>query len=363
MKLALYANIVSPHQMPLARELARTVGEDGFRYVYLEESEPGRAALGWSEKLEPWCVKAPDAGDIVETCEVLLSGVRDIGLFERRSARGLATFCMGERFFKPLATFCFAGRVFSVPGRFRLFHPGYRRMARRFARLLARDAKFRYFPIGVYALRDMELICAKFCGDASVAHRKSTLWGYFVAPGRPDLRAAPDPDCPVRALWIGRFLHWKHPDTAIRAVCRLAQDAHGRGGQPPVVLDMHGMGPEECSLRDLASGFEDCVRIMPPLPIASVREAMRAHDVCIVTSDGMEGWNAGASEALEEGMRVVGTFEAGATATILPPEELFHAGDWRTLAALLSKGRIPGPGIGEWTAAKAAECLLSVARI
>ena len=47
------------------------------------------------------------------------------------------------------------------------------------------------------------------------------------------------------------------------------------------------------------------------------------------------GWGAVLNEALEEGMEVVGTFEAGASATILPRENLFHAGDWRGLRRLL----------------------------
>ena len=74
------------------------------------------------------------------------------------------------------------------------------------------------------------------------------------------------------------------------------------------------------------------------------------------------------SEALEEGMRVLGTFEAGASATMLPRERLFRAGDWRRLAELLSACREDSceggaaPGIGAWSASFAAEALFRTAR-
>ena len=88
---------------------------------------------------------------------------------------------------------------------------------------------------------------------------------------------------------------------------------------------------------------------------------MRSHDVYVLPSNGYEGWGAVVSEALEEGMRVLGTFEAGASATMLPRERLFRAGDWRRLARLLEKERddaLPPCSIGDRTAAKAAEVLV-----
>ena len=51
-----------------------------------------------------------------------------------------------------------------------------------------------------------------------------------------------------------------------------------------------------------------------------VRELMREHDLFVFPSNGLEGWGAVVSEALEEGMNVIGTFESGAPATLLPKE-------------------------------------------
>ena len=64
---------------------------------------------------------------------------------------------------------------------------------------------------------------------------------------------------------------------------------------------------------------------------------MHEHDIYVLASDAHEGWGAVVSEALEEGMKVLGTYEAGASATILPITNLFHAGDWRSLMTMLCK--------------------------
>ena len=72
------------------------------------------------------------------------------------------------------------------------------------------------------------------------------------------------------------------------------------------------------------------------------------------------GWGAVLNEALEEGMEVVGTFEAGASATILPRENLFHAGDWRGLRRLLLSKHEKSTIIGEWSVDSAARKLIEL---
>ena len=78
----------------------------------------------------------------------------------------------------------------------------------------------------------------------------------------------------------------------------------------------------------------------------------------VLSSNAYEGWGAVVSEALEEGMRVVGTYEAGASATMLPESNLFHFGDWRRLASILAND-IKMIDIGMWTAKSAARELMA----
>lgn len=101
------------------------------------------------------------------------------------------------------------------------------------------------------------------------------------------------------------------------------------------------------------------VRFLPSQPIAKIREIMREHDVYVFASNCFDGWGAVVSEAVEEGMKVLGTYETGAAATILPESNLFHCGDYKTLAKKLM-GEIPVVPIGAWSARRAAERMIAL---
>ena len=191
---------------------------------------------------------------------------------------------------------------------------------------------------------------------------KMRLWGYFVAPSK-------DVSCPVqpvyktspqeiKALWVGRLLNWKRVDTIARAVGEHANCMRTDASLPKITLDIYGTGPEEAHLKKIASSYGYVVKFHPPVPVADVRPIMRDHDVYVLASNGYEGWGAVVCEALEEGMKVVGTFEAGSSAAILPDSNLFHAGDWRSLLRILQSG-VQDVSIGEWSAANAAEKLVN----
>ena len=127
-------------------------------------------------------------------------------------------------------------------------------------------------------------------------------------------------------------------------------------------LTLVGDGPEKRRLMSLAEDMEG-IEFLSLQPPEKVRQLMREHDLYVFASNGYEGWGAVVSEALEEGMSVIGTFEAGASATLLPKERLFHCGDWKTLVRLIekeSRGELPPCRIGEWTASAAAKRLLKI---
>ena len=159
----------------------------------------------------------------------------------------------------------------------------------------------------------------------------------------------------VQVLWVGRMLKLKRVDTIIKAVGECSKSKK-------ITLDVYGVGPEEARLKKLAAEYGGVIKFYPPVPINEVRKLMREHDVYVLSSNGYEGWGAVVSEALEEGRAVVGTYEAGSSATILPESNLFHAGDWRKLKELL-EGDVERVGIGPWTAKSAAEVLTGLTRL
>ena len=385
MKLVLYPNSISPHQLPLMRELAKLLGADNVLYAYESAESKGRRSLGWSQEPESWCRKASECMAEVENSDVLLvGGLRPIGLMERRAAIGRRTFYMSERWFKPPL------------GMLRLMHPKYFSMARRIVRLIRSVDSFIYLPIGVHAARDMARLCGLFAGDLRCLFRaprlefarksggrvfsridgemgfgrvervetcrrrdeggrvekrycldKMRMWGYFVEEGRGKREEGRDKN-QLRVLWVGRMLGWKRVDTIIRAVGEISTRStrlepscdplhvSTRSTRLNITLDIYGTGPEEARLRKLASQYGDIIKFYPPVPIEQVRKLMREHDVYVLASNAYEGWGAVVSEALEEGMTVIGTYEAGSSATMLNGDSLFHADDRRTLAAMLA---------------------------
>lgn len=345
MRFAFYTVCPSPHQYPLACEIVERVGEANFRYISFRETEGERAKLGWSGALGrgweilPGTQKAT-AREWLENAEVLFSYIRDIDLFARRTAKGLKTFYCAERWFKPISIGVGERCWCSVPGSLRMLVPSYRRMAKRFVKWANEDPKARVFPIGPHAKRDFVRM--------GVRADKLVDWGYFVAPS--SLPPSPPHNTTLRStlrvLWVGRMLAWKRGGDIECAVAIANKNLTSAVPHPPE------SPTPPISFTKLTG-----------VPLAKVRAAMRSHDVYVLASNAEEGWGAVLNEALEEGMRVIGTFEAGASAAILPRERLYHAGDVKVLARLLEleyRGELPPCSIGDWTAKKAAQRLINL---
>lgn len=374
MKFVFYTNIISPHQLPLARELVARLGVANYRYVYLFDVGKERSSLGWGGDCPNWCVSAasPEGREWLENADFMLCGYRDIGIMERRAAKGLRTVYVSERWFKPWT------------GMLRLLHPGYFRMAWRFVRLI-KTGKVSYLPMGIWAARDMARLVGLFSGDirclvrapelgyeaepmgSIVGYPWMKMWGYFVEPSAVHSIPAQETDEPparaLRVLWVGRLLRLKRVDTLFKAI-------YAAQARSPITLTIVGMGPELSQLKDLdvklskEYGVESLITCHPAVPVAQIRAFMRTHGVYVLPSNAYEGWGAVVSEALEEGMEVFGTYEAGSSATILPRENLFPAGDWKVLRDKLvgyaQTRKHHCHGIGKWNARYAAEKLVAL---
>lgn len=380
MTIAYWTNSLSPHQLPLAKEIVKRVGEGNYRYLYRDEPTAERKDLGWNFDTKPnWCrLGTEDDPALMDADLVYTGGLRPLGLMARRIAAGKKTYYVTERWFKPLRIF-----GLNMPGRWRMLSPGYSRMARRMVTML-NNPFCKVLAIGPWAKKDMV--------ELGVREEQIWDWGYFVDSSEFGVKSlelndgvsaanSPTPSLhhssTLKVLWVGRMQKLKHVDTIIRAVSSLHHSftpslPQSSTPSPPhsltlplphslLSLDIYGTGPEEPRLRKLAAKYSDVIMFHPPVPIAEVRKLMRRHAVYVMASDENEGWGAVVSEALQEGMRVLGTFESGASAAMLPKERLFHAGDWRALADLIVKewkGELPACSIGDWTAEKAAKRLV-----
>jgi glycosyltransferase involved in cell wall biosynthesis len=348
MRVCVITDIVSPHQMPLAQELAKHLGREGFRYVATSEPQLDRVALGWKHVVPPpeWVLQPAvnredraQAFEWGENADIVLCGIRDLELFERRCRSNKATLYMSERWFKPPV------------GIMRLGYPLYFRRAWRLFRLLS-SPRFYYLPIGFHAAADM-------CRVVSLLSRfpphstsfslcdKQRLWGYFVGPSENRESLTDSTDARMnsrtkelfRILWFGRLIDWKRTDLLIETVKRLTQ-LPGL----PISLKIIGHGPMETQLRKKVSdlGLGACVEFCPPKPILEIRTAIRDADVCVVTSNALEGWGVAVNEGLIEGRCVIASDATGAGATLIQDGVnglLFKSGSHEDLTRQLQRVR------------------------
>lgn len=361
-RFVLYTVCVSPHQLPLMREMIDLLGVENCYYVSAEKLEYGRRELGWCEENETWILFEHDdqkrARELLSECEVLMSGIRDFDLFDYRAKSGRKTLYASERWFKPILLSFFGGKLsLGLPGWFKIFHPTYMKKVLRFRRLLTaqHENRFYYFPISMNAARDASLIC---CGKRSIeferkagglvlqgekvngAYWKSRLrlWAYFVSPSDwsenklKSLRAKQYREVStdkrvLRILWVGRMLALKNVDKLVKAVqylCLAYSDIIS------VHLTLVGDGPEKARLVRLAEGLP--IEFRPFVPISEVRDIMREHDLYVFCSNGFDGWGAVVSEALEEQMPVAASRESGVGATILSEGCVFDCQNVKQIA-------------------------------
>ena len=387
MKLAFTTNILSPHQLPLARLMAERVGPENYRYIYTQPLPPDRLALGWARAQGPWCIPAEstEGRRWAESVPVLYAGWRDPALFLRRLRQGKPTLYLSERWLK---------RPF---GLLRLLSPRFLVMTLRLASCFRR-AGFLYLPIGVHAARDMLRLLGLLRGDVRCLWRapkvafearpggaivplaeaaragvlspealrfarrygfaqvpqcawgrlqprgryaRLRLWGYFVEGEAPAGEALSAAGARCGVLWAGRLLRLKRVETILRA-CRAGAV---KGGEA-LDLALYGAGPDEWRVRRLAARLPG-VQVGPLLAPEALRAQMHRRACYVLASDNREGWGVVVNEALEAGMRVIATVDSGAGATLLPPEALFRAGDWRTLARRL-RAPVGGGSAAAW---------------
>jgi glycosyltransferase involved in cell wall biosynthesis len=318
----LATNIWSPHMVPLGRELFSILGSN-FKMVLFERTHQERLKTGWNELDERpiWLAGPPESQSefqnldaLCQQADVALCGAVPAQIMDSRAATGKLTFVVAERMLK---------KPFH---RLRMLNPRYANGIRQYCRRM-NHPNLHALAIGHYAPGDLQRL--------GVFGDKIWHWAYFV-----DLN--PDPPRPrigkqLRVLWVGRMLQLKRVDVVIQAASRIQHEPWFGG------CLIVGEGPERSALVSLSRKLrirEEALAWKPPVPIAEVRQLMREHDVCVLSSNRHEGWGAVAGEAMSEGCLLVANEQAGAARTLVCHGEtglLFADGDVGGLVANLTQ--------------------------
>lgn len=383
MKIAVDTNQVSPHTLPLASALGEILGRGNVIYIHSMPAYDSVRSQGVTSGIN---CELCDGGRLPETrlrlcreVDLLLEHQRAFPLLETRKHQRKSTVYISERWFKPIRLFSrdnenSKGRGFWISGFWKMLFPFAWSRALKMRKQFQENNRFLYFGIGIHAIKDMARMCGILNGDwrclfrapeldivcvpggrvRAINGRDSTycvdkmrLWGYFVRPSLQRCSRDLVRNGRVRrVLWIGRLLWWKRLDVLIDAV----------GGVDGLELGVYGSGPEWNAMMHRARVFNN-IKFHAQVGPNEVRKLMREYDVFALTSSEFEGWGAVVSEAIEEGMKVVGTYEAGASATMLPRNCLVHVGDVKALRERLL-GDLEFVPASRWHVGNAADAIL-----
>lgn len=323
MKILQVTNIVSHHQLPLARELCKLVGEDNFLFAATEAIDQDRLKNGWQgEYPEKWIIHPNNSIEEKEKfdkfwddADVVLCGERLISKMQERVNNKKLCFYMSERWWKPPV------------GMFRLFHPRYLKMFLSFKRL-SKSSYFHYLPIGPFAAKDMSLFIP--------IPGRVWRWGYFTEMPSVMRNTSEETDSKsVSILWVGRMLKLKNVDLLIKALARLKNE------NKEFKLTLVGEGPERERLQMLADKLlgSDYYTIQNFIPSSEVHALMAKHDVYVLPSNAYEGWGAVINEAMSVGCAVIASDKTGAGAAMIEHGVngmLFESGSEKSLYKCLN---------------------------
>lgn len=285
MKLIFLSNYYNHHQKPSCEAWHRLTGGD-FRFVAMEEFSQERKAMGWGDERAEFVVQyQADTAEAIkqQVCEadVVIYGSAPLSVVSQRLQASQPVFKYSERIYKR------GSSLYKWPVR-----------TIRFRRELGRYKKLYLLAASAYAPGDF--------AQHGVFRNKSYRWGYFPEAKRYEITELLTQKHPVKLLWCGRMLSWKHPEAALEVLRRLQEN--GVDAQ----LHFVGSGELEQSLRRQAEPLGDRVIFHGSMSPEQVRREMETASIYLATSDFNEGWGAVINEAMNSGCAVVASHAMGA---------------------------------------------------
>lgn len=294
MKLVFFCNVLNHHQVYVADELYKLLGENYIfvattNFLYNKgsiEDYSTRPYLVRSCETKKAYEKAMSLAINAEIC--VFSGYEALPFERARMRKGLLSFDMGERILKR--------------GWLNLTSP----------RILVMVLSYH---LSGWSKKPLYKLC---CGGfvASDQNKLKTFkgkcykWGYFtkVKDFKNERFKLKQLDKSVSLMWCAEFIDLKHPELVVKLAEKLKVDGYN------FQLDMYGDGKMKPTIHKFinAFGLTDCVSLKGNVPNEQIQEAMANHDIFLFSSNELEGWGVVANEAMSNKCCLVASDMIGA---------------------------------------------------
>lgn len=289
MTLVFYTNFINHHQVPLADEFYKMLGDD-YKMVTFEPLPESFRLKGYADfSYKPYLIEAFRSEDNMKKAhqlsvnsDVVILGAAPEYLIYERLKMNKITFRYGERLFKKVD----------------------RRFLRRsyWTKLYHMHTQYREKPLymlaaSAYMKSDVNKLLAY--------PNKVFKWGYFTNASDIDIHQVLENKrnvSKIRILWCGSIAQVKRPDLIVQLGYMLKKkdiDFHidmvgEEGGWSGLIQDM---------IKKL--DVEECVSVLGSFPNEKLLKMMQDYHIFAFTSDRGEGWGVVLNEAMGSGCTVV----------------------------------------------------------
>lgn len=321
MRVTFVSNYINHHQIPVS-EVLYEKWREGYHFIQTEPMEEERIKLGWNNEIKgiPYllCYYDDPQGcqQLIEESDIVIFGGTDNEEYiKRRLKSGKIVIRYSERLYKN--------------GQWKAISP------RGLYQKYKDHTQYRNSPVymlcaGGYVAHDFHIVHA-YKG-------KRFRWGYFpeFEESTKEERLQWKAEGRIRILWAGRFIDWKHPESALEVAKVLKEKGYD------FTLTFAGGGEMEDELKRYVEehGLKEYVHFEGFCAPEQVRSLMRRSHIYLFTSDYKEGWGAVLNEAMNSGCAVVANHGIGAVPFLLKHNEnglIYQNGNIKELTELTER--------------------------
>ena len=294
MTLTFYSNFLNHHQVYLADEFYKILG-DNYHFVETEPMPDSFKQSGYPDfNNRPYLIKTytgkneqEKAIELSETSDVVIIGSAPDLYYINRLKRNQIVFQYSERWFKK-------------------FQIGY---------LNPKVWIYWYSHFTKYRNNRYYILCASAYTATDVSKilafpNKCFKWGYFTKTPLFDVQQyhiQKQNTQTINIFWCSRLINWKKPDMAVKLASYLKAQGYN------FHINIAGIGELYNKLQNLINSYKvsDVVTLIGSKSNDTIVELMRLSHIFLATSNKQEGWGATVNEAMSAACCVIASDKVG----------------------------------------------------